>query len=55
MIKTDDSEDEEGENEAGTVLVNDESFDESYDEYSSSESEESGASELSSSSSDDGE
>ena len=51
MIKTDDSEDEEGENEAGTVLVNDESC----DEYSSSESEESGESELSSSSSDDDE
>ena len=52
VIEIDESEEEEGENEASTVLVNDESFDESCEEYSSSESEESDESELSSSSSD---
>ena len=53
VIKTDASKQEEGENEACTVLVNDESFDESCEDYSSSESEESDESELSYSSSDD--
>ena len=52
VIEIDESEEEEGENEASTVLVNDESFDESCEEYSSSETEESDESELSSSRSD---
>ena len=51
VTEIDESEEEEGENEASTVLKNDESFDESCEEYFSSESEESHESELSSSSS----
>ena len=52
VIGIDESGEEEGENEASTVTVDDESFDESCEEYSSSESEESDESELRSSSSD---
>ena len=37
VIEIVESEEEEGKNEASTVLVNDESFDESCEEYSSSE------------------
>ena len=55
VTEIDGSEEEEGKNEASAVLVNDESFDENCEEYSSNESEESNESELSSSSSDDDE
>ena len=55
VIEIDQSKEEEGENEACTVLVNDESFNESCEDYSSSESEQSHESELSYSSSDNNE